>query len=132
MRKFALEKVKLGLENEKFPIYKLKKIDGKYLFDEFYEKFQHDSLFKTEILQIETRILTIAEGNQQILPPSKFKQLKRDKSDPYVDYEIKTKHYRLYVFRDKLNRIIVLGGKKTTQEKDLKKFRKIKKDYFKN
>ncbi len=129
MRKFATEKIDLKLTDEKFSFYKLK-IDGNCLYEDFYNKYQQDPNLKSQFNQIETRIIAIAKGNQNQLPPSKFKILKRDKSDKIVDYEIKTKNLRLYFFKDDENRIIVLGGKKGSQVKDLKKMRSIKKEYF--
>jgi len=131
MSKFALRKIDLELKNENFSFHILN-IDGKYLYEEFYEKYKKDPNYKSQFNQIETRIITIAEGKQSELPKTKFKILKRDKSDKFVDYEIKTKDLRLYFFKDEYDRIIVIGGKKKTQAKDLSKFRAIKKEYFAN
>ena len=48
----------------------------------------------------------------------------------FKQYEFKTKNLRVYAFHDKSNgRIIVLGGKKGTQKKDIKRFRLILENY---
>ena len=65
---------------------------------------------------------------------SKFKELdERPKGDLHKDYEIKTKNLRLYFFKDEgLGQIIVLGGMKGSQKKDINRMREIKYEYFKN
>ena len=135
MSKFAIEKVNLIENNEKgidekIPFYKLF-INKRCDFDKFYSEIYNSNL-KPQLIQIITRLKTISEGNQHTLPKQKFHQLKRDKSDKFIDYEIKTKNLRLYFFKDNDSRIIVLGGKKKEQVKDLDRMRKIKKEYFKN
>ena len=57
--------------------------------------------------------------------------IKERKKELIKEYEIKTRHLRVYMFHeDKTGRIIVCGGKKTSQQKDIKRFRRIKKDFF--
>jgi len=68
----------------------------------------------------------------QLLPKNKFRELKGSK-DNIKEYEIKTRNLRVYLFHEEhTGRIIVCGGKKTSQEKDIKHFRNIKKQYFQN
>ncbi len=131
MSKFAIIKLNLiDVKREKIPFFKLV-INNRCPYDKFYKEILNSNL-SSQNIQISTRLVAIAEGNQHILPPQKFRQLKRDKNDNLIDYEIKTKNLRLYFFKDENSRIIVLGGMKGNQDKDLKKFRKIKKEYFKN
>ncbi len=131
MRKFALKKIAAtkNEEDEVFSIYKLI-INDKCPYDAFCKKI-FKSNQKPELIKLFANLKTVCEGKEQQIPAKKFGMLKRPKSDKYVDYELKTLHLRLYFFRDEGNkRIIVMGGKKTNQEKDILKFRQIKKDYF--
>jgi len=51
--------------------------------------------------------------------------------DEHTEYEIKTHNLRVYLFREvKTGNIIVLGGRKNTQSKDIHHFRKLKKGYL--
>lgn len=52
------------------------------------------------------------------------------KSDPLSLYEIKTADLRVYLFRDPNGAIVVLGGKKSTQVRDIKRFRNVAKEYY--
>ncbi len=64
------------------------------------------------------------------MPSTKCRDL-TPKADVNKEYELKTKHLRLYIFhQSRIGRVIVFLGKKTTQKKDIKKFRSIKKQYF--
>lgn len=66
----------------------------------------------------------------KLLPATKYKDITPLKQSS-KEYEIKTRHLRVYLFHDKLSgKIIVTGGKKTTQVKDIKRFRKIKEEYL--
>lgn len=65
------------------------------------------------------------------LPQTKFKDI-TPKNGKNKEYEIKTHHLRVYLFHEKnTGRVIVCGGKKGSQNSDIKHFRKIKKEYFK-
>jgi putative component of toxin-antitoxin plasmid stabilization module len=49
------------------------------------------------------------------------------------EYEIKTRNLRVYmIHEEKSGRIIVTGGKKTSQKKDIRHFRNLKASYLKN
>lgn len=69
-------------------------------------------------------------ANNQILPKTKFKKLKRPKNDKIPDYEIKYGKYRLYLFTTENHKIVVSGGMKKNQLKDIRRLRRIKKEYF--
>ncbi len=45
------------------------------------------------------------------------------------EYEFKSKHLRIYVMKVKHGKLVVLGGTKNAQKKEIKRFRSIKKDY---
>jgi putative component of toxin-antitoxin plasmid stabilization module len=110
----------------KIKFYKLE-IDGKCLFDEFCNNLKG----KREISKLK-RILTRMDllSNQNRLNPEQYKELVRPASDQIKDYEIKVKPYRVYFFKDECGNIVVLGGTKNSQPKDIKRFRKIKFEYF--
>lgn len=98
-------------------------------FDDFWTKIENDSTCSDELDIIQTVMLEIAD--KQEIPPSRFKKLKRNKKDKIIDYEIKTPNLRVYCFIiPDTGNIVVLGGKKGTQKKDIEKLRKIKKAYI--
>ena len=70
----------------------------------------------------------LSEG--KILPINKFKPLLRGK-DKFNEYEIKTKNLRVYLFHEPgIGRIIICGGKKSNQEKDIRHFRNVMHSYI--
>jgi len=107
--------------------YKLS-VNGKCEFDLFEKEIQKDGNLKRELLKIQTRLQEIAEG--KILPPNKFKDI-TPKGEMVKEYEVKSDHLRVYFFfESNTDRIIICGGKKTTQSKDIAHFQKIKKAYL--
>ncbi len=69
-------------------------------------------------------------GNNNPIPHNKFKELQRDRKDNVKDFELRTNHLRVYIIREiQRDKLIILAGKKTTQKTDIKRLRKIKKDY---
>ena len=106
-------------------------INGKNLFEEFFEQNCSKKEYRNQFGQIQNILMTLGLNETEKLPPTKFKVLKRNKSDTIVDYEIKTKDFRIYLFRDdNSSKVIVLGGFKKNQKKDIEKLRRIKKQYF--
>jgi len=109
-------------------IYKLF-VDGKCSFDEFEEEIENEGNLKSELTTIHTRLYEIADGKS--LPKTKFRDI-TPKNGNNKEYEIKTHHLRIYMFHEKnTGRVIVCGGKKGTQKDDIKHFRKIIREYFK-
>lgn len=97
-------------------------------FDLFWEEIEKDGNLKGELLKIQTLMSEISDNKS--LPQQKFRNI-TPKKENVTEYEIKTKHLRVYLFQEKhTGKIIVSGGKKTTQKKDIKHFRKLKKQYF--
>lgn len=125
MYTFALNRI-----NEvegKLKFYKLL-VNRNCEFDLFWRQCEADGNLKSELLQIQSRMQQLA--NLKTMPADKHKDI-TPKNDLVKEYEIKTKHLRVYMFHDKENgRVIVLGGKKTTQPKDIAHFRNVKKEYF--
>lgn len=125
-------------------IFAIRKIDGlhghidfyklfqgeKCEFDEFWARCQKDGNLSKELNTIQTRLQELSEG--KIMPQAKFKDI-TPKNEKIREFELKTKHLRLYMFHDTdQGRIIVMGGKKTTQRTDIPRFRGIKTRYFQN
>lgn len=124
MGKFVIEKI--SEIDGKVPFYKLL-INGACEFDDFWEEIEKDGNLKRELALIQARMLDVS--NSKTLPQNKFRNI-TPKKDNVTEYEIKTKHLRVYLFQEKYTgKIIVCAGKKTTQNKDIKHFRKLKKQY---
>ena len=112
----------------KVKIYKLL-IDGSCEYDDFEKTIESEGNLTSELRTIVVRLHEIAD--LKALPQTKFKDI-TPKNESNKEYEIKTHHLRVYLFHEKkTGRIIVCGGKKGTQESDIKYFRRIKKEYFK-
>ncbi len=125
MLKFALNEIK-EIQG-KIKVFKLS-INGKCEFDEFEELIKKEGNLNTELYTIQARLQEMSDLKS--LPFTKFKDI-TPKKELNKEYEIKTANLRVYLFHDKTSgRIIVCAGKKGTQPKDIKHFRKIKKEYF--
>jgi uncharacterized phage-like protein YoqJ len=75
--------------------------------------------------------ITIMERYALGLPtsPDKFKNI-TNAGDPATEYEVKTRDLRIYLFRNSDGAIVVYGGKKSTQNKDITRFKNLVKEYF--
>jgi putative component of toxin-antitoxin plasmid stabilization module len=97
-------------------------------YDEFEKQIETEGTYSSELVTIQARLQNIAEG--KLLPKEKFRNI-TPKKELVKEYEIKTRHLRVYLFHEeRTGRVIVCGGKKITQQKDMKHFRRIKKEYF--
>lgn len=65
----------------------------------------------------------------KVLIASKLRDITPEK-ESIKEYEFKTKNLRVYAIKTKDGKVIVLGGYKNRQKKDLKKFRSLKKRYL--
>jgi hypothetical protein len=92
-------------------------IDGEGQLDIF-EKDLADTTYKSEF----KTLLTYMEylGNNGSLPKTKFRDV-TPKGEKVKEYEFKSKHLRIYV---------ILGGYKSSQDKDFIKFRSLKKQFL--
>jgi hypothetical protein len=103
---------------------KLKK-DNICPFDEFEKAASLQ--YPNEITQMYVYMNEVA--NLKSLPFSKFHPY--DNGTPR-EYEFKTKHLRVYAIEQPNSKVIIIGGMKSQQEKDEKKFRRLKKAYLKS
>ncbi len=125
MSKFTLQEIAEIKGRIKF--FKLI-VDGICLFDEFEKTIEKEGNMRSELRTIQSRMHLLA--GMQMMPASKFKDI-TPSNDKIKEYEIKTHHLRVYMFHEThTGRIVVLGGKKGSQDKDIKYFRSLKAQYF--
>ena len=125
MNKFALEFIDEIVGRLKF--FKLL-VNNRCEYDDFESQIKTEGSYSSELVTIQTRLHEIADG--KLLPKEKFRNI-TPKKELVKEYEIKTRHLRVYLFHEeKTGRVIVCGGKKITQQKDINRFRRIKKEYF--
>ena len=125
MSKFALKYI--DEITGRLKIFKLL-VNNNCEYDEFESQIKTDGSYSSELVTIQIRLQEIADG--KLLPKEKFRNI-TPKKELAKEYELKTRHLRVYLFHEeKTGRIIVCGGKKITQQKDLNHFRRIKKEYF--
>jgi putative component of toxin-antitoxin plasmid stabilization module len=105
-------------------------VDGIVAYNAFETEIKKDGTFDKELNNVQAILEQYAQNKS--LPPTKFKEL-RGCRDAYTEYEIKTRNLRVYLFKEeKTGSIILWGGKKNTQIKDISTFRKIKGAYIEN
>jgi len=120
-------KVIEGIESKQ-DIYKLQ-IDNSCMFDEFENEIEQRGQYKDELCAIYSLIEDVA--NNKLLPKTKFRDITISKNDTFKEYEFKSKHLRVYAIKAPDGKVIVMGGYKNHQKKDIKRFRKIKDQYIK-
>jgi len=126
MINFALQKI--DEIQGKLIFYKLT-VDGNCEFDEFVNEIKHEGNLVSQLRKIQIRMQEIAEG--KVLPKEKFKDI-TPKKEIVKENEIKTRDLRVYLFhRVNTGKVIVCGGKKSTQKSDIRHFRNLKKAYLK-
>ena len=125
MSQFYLERLDLVQGRQHF--YKLFK-DEVCPFEEFCDEIETDGRYFSELKTIYAYMEMVS--NLQMLPQQKIRDL-TSKNDNIKEYELKTKHLRVYfIHQEKTGKVVILGGFKTTQEKDIAKFRLLKKEYI--
>jgi putative component of toxin-antitoxin plasmid stabilization module len=125
MPKFALHTVSEILG--RIVIFKLS-VDDIILYDDFEDQIMKDGNLGKELFKLQSILQQYAQTKS--LPETKFRELKGC-ADAYTEFEIKTKNLRLYLFKEeKTGSIIVVGGNKNAQKKDISRFRGLKKAYI--
>lgn len=100
-------------------------VNGVAPFDEFVA--QLEERFRSEVKTLYKYMEIVSDLRP--LPETKFHPYS-DGRDGFREYEFKTKHLRVYAIEKKGGKIVILGGKKTTQSKDEVEFRRLKKGYI--
>jgi len=125
MSRFALKQIDEIVG--RFKIFKLL-VNIRCEYDEFERQIETEGSYSSELVTIQTRLQEIADG--KLLPKEKFRNI-TPKKELVKEYEIKTRHLRVYLFHEEnTGKVVVCGGKKTTQQKDINHFRRIKKEYL--
>ncbi len=125
MSRFALKQIDEIVG--RFKIFKLF-VNNRCEYDEFERQIETEGSYSSELVTIQTRLQEIADG--KLLPKEKFRDI-TPKKELIKEYEIKTRHLRVYLFHEEnTGKVVVCGGKKTTQQKDIDHFRRIKKEYL--
>lgn len=125
MHRFALKSVDLEVGNQKIEL--LTEHDNCYFEDFEKEITESHKKYVNELGSIYTILERLS--NNESLPEKKFKDITPSKEN-IKEYEIKTRNLRVYLIKDFGGKIIVLGGYKNRQKRDLRKFRKIKERYL--
>lgn len=102
------------------------KVDGECPIDNFVDNLEER--YETEMDMIYAYMDMVA--NNQSLPYTKFHTLDKGCSDGCREYEFKTKHLRVYAISQTGGKIIILGGYKNSQKRDIVSFRALKKQYI--
>lgn len=114
---FAIEKIEAIRRNGKVQFFKLIK-DGVCWFDDFYEEQMKNARNASDLKKVLAVMDYMAETNA-ILPKEKFNSIKQGKN--VVGYEFKKNELRVYCLKPTSNVVVVFGGYKKDQEKDVKK-----------
>ncbi|MGB4847382.1 MAG: hypothetical protein WBP41_05650 [Saprospiraceae bacterium] len=123
MIKFGLKKIESIHSKQQFDQLEIDGIGILDLFEKVLKGTTYQSEFKVMLTYMEYL------GNSGLLPETKFKNITPVK-ESVSEYEFKSKHLRMYAIQKTGGKIIVLGGFKNTQKKDIIRFRAIKKAYL--
>ena len=123
MDKYSL--IKIDAVKGKCKFYKLMQ-EGFCWFDDF--EINLERQYHSEIATIYKYMDKVAMN--ETLPKTKFKKINKGEKD-LAEYEFKTKHLRVYcIHSPETGKIIILGGYKNTQSKDITRFKNIKENYL--
>lgn len=120
MAKFALEKMDIVVGAQRFDKFV---VDGIAPIDKF--EADLEAAYESEMDAIYAYMNLVA--NNTPLPGTKYHAL--DNESPYRAYEFKSKHLRVYALAQPGGKIIVMGGYKTDQPKDIIKLNSLRKQY---
>lgn len=121
-----------------FALNKIESIDSKQridkllmdevcLFDEFEKEIQSNPQYLSELGSIYNYIEYVGNGNS--VPQKHFKDI-TPKKEKVKEYEFKSNNLRVYAIKQENGKIIVMGGYKNSQKKDIIQFRSIKRQYL--
>ena len=99
------------------------------MFDKFEEEIENRGQYEDELYAIYSLMEDVADN--KLLPKEKFRDITINKNDKIKEYEFKSKHLRVYAIKARDGKVVVMGGYKNHQKKDIKRFRFIKSKYIK-
>lgn len=123
MNRFALEDIPEVRGQIRF---KKLIIDDNCPYDDFFEQIKNDGNLRKQLMGILNNMNQVAQMKR--LPKEKFRDITPLKKS-VKEFEIKKGDLRIYVIKEH-GHIVVLGGKKSTQDEDITKFRSIKRRYL--
>ena len=124
MSKFALFELEQVVGQIRF--FQLS-INGRFPFTDFCNEIEHDGNQRGHLIRIWRIFQEMADGFQ--FETNIVKPLKGGLKN---EFEIKRGPLRVYFIKDPEGHIIILGGQKKNQSKDISKFRAINKEYLKS
>lgn len=124
MAKFALKRLE-AIKGKQ--VFEKLIVDGNCYFDDFEERVSKNPKYASELASIYLYMERVADGAG--MPKTKFKDITPSK-EIVKEYEFKSKNLRVYAIKAKNGKIVILGGTKNRQKKDISKFRGIKKRYL--
>lgn len=125
MSTFALRKVEVVQAKQELDELVIDGVGQLSAFEELI--YKTDTRYLTEFRTLLTYIEYAGNGNS--LPDTKFKDV-TPAGASVKRYEFKSKHLRIYAIKQLNGKIIILGGFKTTQKADFKRFRLLKESYL--
>ncbi|RYE20699.1 MAG: hypothetical protein EOP42_27070 [Sphingobacteriaceae bacterium] len=126
MTKFELLEVEQV--NGKIPFFKLS-INETCQFDIFYNEYIQNGKFKSRFSACFQIMNYISDGH--LIPNTKFRNLENPDPPAIEEYEVKKDEIRIYTIRVEKGFIIIFCAYKSKkQQKDILKFRSIKKEFL--
>jgi len=101
-------------------------VDGICLLTNFEEEIKSIPQYYSEFTTIIAYMNCVADG--QTLPKTKFRVIEGG-NEKVKQYEFKSKNLRVYACSQKGGKIVIMGGYKTTQKKDIHKLHELVKEY---
>lgn len=125
MRIFATE----NMEEVKGTLQTFEKlcVNGVCLFNGFEEEVKNNPQYYSELKTIVAYMNFVANGDS--LPNTIFREIKGGNTT-IKQYEFKSKHLRVYACAQKGGKIVIMGGYKTTQPKDILKLNELVKEFI--
>jgi hypothetical protein len=121
MPNFAFLKIE-AIRCSKINFRKLSR-NGVCLLDEFEKEIKDNPQYTSEFKTLLAYIELYSSG--LVLPERKFREIKSAK---YKQYEFKSKNLRIYAVSGEGSKIIVTGGYKKNQKKDINQLKSISKE----
>ena len=101
-------------------------LDGRDLLEEFERSLEER--YRSEMRTIYAWMQMVADLRP--VPGTRYHAIS-DGNDGFREYEFKSKHLRIYAFTKLDGKIVVMGGKKNRQRRDIKRFKELKRLYIK-
>ena len=96
-------------------------VDGKDLLEDF--ELSLEERYRSEMRTIYAWMQMVADLNP--VPGTVYHPIS-DGKDGFREYEFKSKHLRVYAIAESGGKIVVMGGKKNMQKRDIRRFRELK------